>query len=472
MDGMAVPDTASDIADFDVAELYGSVAGPVLLPGDDGYAAEVATFNLSNPLKPALAVGATSAADVQAVVRFAARHHLPVAVRATGHQVAKEARGAVLINTSQMDGVRVDPATRTARAEAGVPWAVVVAAAVKHGLAPMSGSAPDVSVVGYTLGGGQSPVFGRSQGYAADHVTRIEVVTADGELRQATADSEPDLFWGLRGGKGNLGVVTAIEFELFELTEFYGGGLHFPGDRMAEVLRVWREWAPTLPEQATTSIAVQRLPPLPDLPEPLRGALVLHVRFAYLGSADEGEQLLAPIRAVTPALIDSVQTRPYTESPVIHLDPPSPVPYYERTTTLREFSPQVLDALLAFDGPESGNPLLNIEIRALGGALDREPAVPNAVPTRGIPYVVIGLGAGGPDQAELMNDWLERMVQTFSPWVVDDRRFVNLLGKEEATTPDQVRLVYGAERYDRLAGIKRRYDPDNMFRMNHNIAPE
>jgi hypothetical protein len=275
----------------------------------------------------------------------------------------------------------------------------------------------------------------------------------------------------LRGGKGNMGVVTAIEFELFEVTGFYGGGLHFAGERMADVLRVWRTWAPTLPEQAGTSVAVQRLPPMPDLPEPLRGAFVLHVRYSYLGAAEEGERLLAPIRAVTPPMIDGVRTLPYTQNALIHLDPPGPVPFFDRTTTLREFSPEVLDALVEFAGPDSGNPLLGVEIRALGGALDREPAVPNAVPSRGIPYMMWGVGVGGPDQADLLGGWLDRMVETFAPWVFDERRMVNFLSKDQAATAAEVRLAYGAERYDRLARIKRRFDPDNVFRLNHNIEP-
>jgi FAD/FMN-containing dehydrogenase len=465
-----VTQTASPTV-IDVAELRDSVTGPVVLPGDDGYASEAMSNNLNNPLLPAVAVGVTSVADVQEVVRFATRHHLPVAVRATGHQTARDADGAVLINLARLDGIHIDTAARTARVEAGVRWAAVVDAAAEHGLAPMSGSAPTVSVIGYTLGGGQSPVFGRSQGYAADHVRQIEVVTAEGELRQVTADSEPDLFWALLGGKGNLGVVTAIEFELFPVTEFYGGGVHFAGDRMADVLGVWRTWAPTLPEAATTSIAVQRLPPLPDLPEPLRGALVVHVRFAYLGPAEEGERLFAPIRAAAPILIDGVQSLPYAQNALIHLDPTEPIPYYDRTTSLREVSPEVVDALVEFAGPGSGNPLLSIEIRALGGALDREPAIPNAVPMRGIPYVMFGFGVGGPDQADELRDWLARMVRTFEPWSASERRMVNFLSKDEATTPAEVRLAYGPDRYDRLARIKRRFDPDNMFRNNHNIPP-
>ena len=240
---------------------------------------------------------------------------------------------------------------------------------------------------------------------------------------------------------------------------------------MAEVLRVWRTWAPALPEEATTSFAVQRLPDLPDLPQPLRGAFVLHVRFAYLGSAEDGERLLAPIRAVTPPLVDGIRMLPYTETGLIHLDPPVPILYFDRTTTLRELTPAALDTFIELTGPDSGCPPISVEVRALGGALDREPAVPNAVPTRGIPYSLFGFGLGGRDQADLMRGYLDRIVRALAPWVVDERRAVNFLSIDEATTPAEMRLVYGAERYDRLARIKGRFDPANMFRMNHTIAP-
>ncbi|WP_312034409.1 FAD-binding oxidoreductase [Actinoplanes sp. TBRC 11911] len=456
---------------FDVVGLRRVVEGPVLLPGDDGYATEVSSYNLNNKIEPAVVVGVTNADDVQAVVRFAAEHDRPVAVRATGHQVVNNAHDAVLINTSRMQRVWIDPDTRTARVEPGVRWGAAIAAAAKYGLAPISGSSPTVGVIGYTLGGGQSPVLGRSHGYAADHVSRIEVVTADGELRRVTADEDPDLFWALRGGKGNFGVVTAIEFGLFPISEFYGGGVFFAGERMADVLSAWSTWAPTLPEQATTSFAALRLPRLPELPQPLQGAFVLHVRFAHLGSAADGDRLLAPIRAVAPPVLDMIAIRPYTETPLIHLDPADPLPYVDRTSTMREFSAEAVDAMVEFAGPGTNNPLLMVEIRALGGALDREPLVANAVPSRGFPFVLFGLGMGGPDQAGALQGWLERMVDTFEPWVVDSRRALNFLSKDEATTSEGVRLVYGAERYDRLAGIKKRFDPHNMFRMNHNIRP-
>jgi FAD/FMN-containing dehydrogenase len=463
--------SAPDFGASEVAELAASVVGPVLLPTDPDYAVECATYNLNNPLAPAVVVGVTSAADVQAAVRFAARHGMPVAVRGTGHQVVSPARGSVLLNTTRMTGVHIDQTNRVARVEPGVLWSRANEAAAKFGLAAISGSAMTVGVVGYTLGGGQSPIFGRSKGYAADYVDRIEVVTADGGLRDVTAENEPELFWALRGGKGNFGVVTALEFGLFPVTGFYGGGMYFAGERMAEVLHTWREWAADLPEEATTSVAVQRLPPVPELPEPLAGAFVLHVRFAYLGPAAEGERLLAPIRAVGPSLLDLVTQMPYTDVGTIHMDPPAPMPYYDRTTTLRELSRESMDAFIELTGPDSDCPLLSVEIRALGGALDRQPAVPNAVATRGIPFVVFGVGVGGPDQGKVMRAYLDKVVRRLEPWTVDGRRMLNFLSADEAGSPEELRAVYGAERYDRLVKVKKTYDPSNMFRMNHNIVP-
>jgi hypothetical protein len=341
---------------------------------------------------------------------------------------------------------------------------------VKLGLAPLNGSSPTVGTVGYTLGGGQSPTLGRSFGYAADHVRAIELVTADGELRRVTAEREPDLFWALRGGKGNFGVVTALEFDLFPVSQLYGGGLFFPGERIADVLHTWRKWVADIPQEMTSSVAVQRLPALSELPNQLRGAFVVHLRIAYLGSAADGEQLAAPLRAIAPALLDTGGEMPYAAVAAIHMDPAEPVPYYDRTTSLRELSEQTVDALIDLTGPDSDCPLTSVEIRSLGGAFDRQPAVPNAVPTRGIPFVVFGFGVGGPEQADVMRHYLARMISRLEPWA-SNRRFVNFLSDDEATNSEQVRTVYGFDRYERLAAVKKAYDPFNMFRVNHNITP-
>jgi FAD/FMN-containing dehydrogenase len=255
-------------------------------------------------------------------------------VKTTGHQIVGTAHGAVVIATHRMNDVAIDAAGRTARVGAGAVWSEVIEKTAEAGLAPLNGSNPTVGVSGYTLGGGLSPTLGRSHGYAADHVRSLDVVTADGELRHVDTGSEPELFWALRGGKGNFAVVTALEFGLFPVPRLYGGGLYFPGERMADVLRALTAWHPGTRETMVSSLAVLRLPPLPGLPEPLRGTFAVSLRFAYNGSAEDGERMIAPLRAVAPAVLDTVADMPYTEVASIHNEPTEPLPYYEQLARL------------------------------------------------------------------------------------------------------------------------------------------
>jgi hypothetical protein len=359
----------------EAAGLAAQVGGPVLLPGEDGYADECAIYNLNFVLEPALVVGVTSVADVQAAVGFAARRGLPVAVKTTGHQTSRPGHGAVLISTQRMSGVRIDAEQRTAEIECGVRWEQVISEAARFGLAPMNGSTPTVGAIGYSLGGGQSVAWSRSKGYAADHILSLDVVTADGQWRHVTANNDPELFWALRGGKGNFGVVTAMVCELFPQTRFYGGGVWFAIKDVPQVVPAWRQWVPGLPVEATSSIAVQRLPSLPDLPKPLQGASVLHMRFTHLGSAAEGAALFAPMRAIAPTVLDAVHLHRHGPP-----RPPDPMPYWDRTTMLRELPSEAIDAFVALTGPDSHCPLTTVEIRRLGGAVDREPVIPTRCP--------------------------------------------------------------------------------------------
>lgn len=451
----------------DAAALVAAVAGSVLLPGDAGYDEERAVFNLNHELVPAVIVVAESVADVQAAVAFAAGQHRPVLVKTTGHQMVGPAHGAVLIATHRMNEVAIDAVARTARVGAGAIWSEVVEKAAKMGLAPLNGSNPTVGVTGYTLGGGLSPTLGRSHGYAADHVRSLDVVTADGELRHVDAESEPELFWALRGGKGNFGVVTALEFALFPVPRLYGGGIYFPGERMADVLRTWTAWHPDTPETMISSFAVLRLPPLPELPEPLRGAFTVSLRIAYNGTAADGERLIAPLRAVAPTVLDTVRDMPYTEVASIHNEPTEPLPYYERGIMLREFPAEAQDKLVELVGPDSDTTMWIAELRALGGAWDREPEVPNAVATRGLPYSLLGVEVGPLSEEHRLKESIAVLLDGMEPWK-HDRRLVNNLAPEEAT---DAAAIYGAERYERLAAVKKIYDPANMFRINHNVVP-
>jgi FAD/FMN-containing dehydrogenase len=468
MSAMAFDDSSlPPVLPEDAATLMLAVTGSVLLPGDAGYDEERAVFNLNHELRPAVIVVAQSTADVQAGVAFAAGQHRPVLVKTTGHQIVGTALGAVLITTHRMNGVAIDAAGRTARVGAGALWAEVVQKAATAGLAPLNGSNPTVGVSGYTLGGGLSPTLGRSYGYAADHVRSLEVVTADGELRHVDAISEPELFWALRGGKGNFAVVTALEFDVFPVSRLYGGGIYFPGERMAEVLRAWTAWQADMPETMTSSFAAMRVPALPGVPEPLGGVFVVSLRIAYTGTAADGEQMIAPLRAVAPAVLDTVADMPYAQCASIHNEPTDPMPYYERSIMLREFPAQAQDKLVELVGPDSNTTMWIAELRALGGAWDREPAVPNAVATRGLPYVLLGVEVAPLSDEERLKESIAALLDGMAPWQ-GDRRLVNNLAPEEAA--DGV-AIYGPKRYARLAAVKKTYDPTNMFRINHNVVP-
>jgi FAD/FMN-containing dehydrogenase len=455
------------ISPEDAAPLLATVADSVLMPGDAGYDDERAVWNLNHELVPAVIVVPESAADVQAAVTFAAGQHRPVLVKTTGHQIVGQAHGALVIATHRMNGITIDAANRTARVGAGVLWSDVIAEATKAGLAPLNGSNPTVGVSGYTLGGGLSPTLGRAHGYAADHVRSLDVVTADGKLRHVDAKSEPDLFWALRGGKGNFAVVTALEFDLFPVPRLYGGAIYFPGERMADVLQVWTNWHPSTPETMVTSIAMLRMPSIPQVPEPLRGKFLVSVRIAYNGATADGERMVAPLRAVAPAVLDTVRDMQYAEVASIHSEPTEPVPYYERGIMLREFPAQAQDKLIELVGPDAETALVIAELRALGGAWDREPAVPNAVATRGLPYSLLGVAAGPLSQEQQLKRSVADLLDGMKPWQ-GDRRNVNNLAPDEAA---DAAAIYGPERYERLASIKKTYDPANMFRLNHNVMP-
>ncbi|WP_219465324.1 FAD-binding oxidoreductase [Nonomuraea rhizosphaerae] len=430
------------------------VKGPVLRPGDEGYDNERAGFQALAQHRPDVIVGATDAGDVRAAVKYAAANGLPVAVQATGHGMPIAAEGGLLISTRRMAGVRVHG--DTARFEAGVRWGRVIEEAAPHGLAPLSGSAPSVGAVSYTLGGGIG-LMARRHGYAADQVRAIEVVTADGELRRELPGSA--LFWALLGGRGNFGVVTALEVGLVPVTHLYGGGLFF--DRVAEAVHGWAAWTQDLPEEMTSSVAVISFPDSPELPEPFRGRRVAHVRVAYVGAREDGERLLAPLRAIGPRVVDDVRTMPYTESGSIYSDPPGPLASHNSHTLLRELPPRAVDALL---GTEDAL----LELRHLGGALAKPGQAP--VGHRDALYTqsTISRLTPGADTADA-RELHARVRESVSPWSTGGRSLNFLYGGN--TDPAQVRLAYEPDDYRRLQELKGEWDAGNLFRLNANIPP-
>jgi hypothetical protein len=371
-----------------------------------------------------------------------------------------------VVTTSRMRSVDIDPARRTAKVGAGTRWADVISAAAPYGLAGVSGSSSSVGVVGYSLGGGMGSL-GRQYGFGADQVLSIELVTADGRIRHVDADTEPDLFWAVRGGKGNFGIITSLEIGLVPVATIYGGAVFFSAESAHDVLHSFRTWAPTLPDRSSTSVALLNLPPLEDLPEPLRGEYVVMLRFAHNGSDTEGAELLAPMLEAGEILLSGVSAMPYTNADAIHQDPTDPLPVWEKGALLRELSVEAVDALLAASGPDTNRTLTMVEIRLMGGALSRQPQVPNAVAGREGAFTLLTLGVLAPGLEEPVAGMGETILQTMAPWSTGTS-LLNWLG--ETTTPAQVARAWRPDVHQRLMQVKRAVDAHNVFRFGHALG--
>lgn len=443
-----------------LAALRADVLGPVLVPGDEAYAAEISPWIASTVHTPEVVVGATCAADVAAAVRFARAHRLSVSVQATGHGATTAIRDGVLVTTHRMTHVHVDPDRATATFGAGTKWAAVLAESAPHGLAPLLGSTTDVGAVGYSLGGGLGPL-GRKYGFAADAIRSAEIVTGDGALRTVDASDDTGLFWALRGGKGNVGIVTSLEVALVPVARLYGGSLFFDGADAATVLHAWRVWTATLPEEMTSSIALLRLPDMDAFPPPLRGRLSVHLRIAYVGEACNGEKLVDQLRAVATPTLDMVRDMPFAECDSIHMDPVDPTPAHEGGRLLAELPAEAIDALLAVAGPDVDVPLIFAEIRHMGGALARQPEVPSAVAGRNAAFSLFALGPMVPGLEQVVPAVVGGVVGALAPWHATER-LINFLGAD--MDPASVAAAYPADVAARLQGLKGRFDPDGLFR--------
>ncbi|MGO4614659.1 FAD-binding oxidoreductase [Nocardia sp. 2YAB30] len=442
------------------AQTIDTFTGPVFRPGDPGYDEEIAGFQTAYAHRPALIVGAVHAEDVRAAVEYAARHDLPIAVQATGHGLSVATEGGVLISTRRMTGLRVDPTTRIAHVGAGVRAGALVEAAAEHGLAPLNGSSPSVGVVGYLLGGGVG-LLARQFGYAAERVRAIELVTTDGRMRRLVPGDE--LFGAVLGSGGNFGVVTAVEVELVSVATVYGGQLVFDTPLVERALDAWRKWTATVPEELTSTVTMLTFPDIPQVPAPLRGRYVASFRIAFTGSAEEGERLVAPLRAVGERLKDDLRTMPYTESHTIHSDPDHPHAYAATNALLGAFTEDAAAALLAAAGPESGVDAV-VDVRHLGGALGRPGGAGIAVDHRDTAYIVRVIT--GPEGAAAQ----ARVRAALAAWTVGHS--LNFLyGAGGDADEAQTRAGYLPGTYARLAALKAKYDPSNLFRFNRNIRP-
>ncbi len=443
-----------------------AIAGRIATPDDPDWDEARLAWNLTADQRPEAVVFAESAADVAVTVGFAAANGLKVAAQGTGHGAAPLAPldGTILLKTERMRGVEIDAEARSARVEAGVLSLELGEAAGAQGMCSLPGSSPDVGVTGYTLGGGLS-WLGRRYGFACNRVTAIELVDAAGEPRTVDAENEPDLFWALRGGGGGYAVVTALHLALLPIAEVYAGALLFPAEVGAEAVRAYRDWAAGLPDEVTSVVRFVTPPPIPDVPEPIRGRPLLTIDGACIGSQAEGEATIAPLREIGETIMDTFAWMPAAGLSRIHMDPESPVPGIGEGLAITELSDEAIEAYVSIAGPESGSPLLLSELRQLGGALGRPAESGGALSHLDAGWVMYSIGMPmTPELGEAIPAYLGKIAETMGPWRADGHYYNFSEG------PCEVDAILPPDVCDRLGEVKRKWDPEGRIVANHAVS--
>jgi FAD/FMN-containing dehydrogenase len=460
------PDQPSSAAPG-ASSLRGLCGGAVHLPGDPGYDSARMPWNVAVDQRPAAVAYPASAEEVAEVVRAAAAADLRVAAQGTGHNPGPlgSLADVVLVRTSAMTSVTVDPEARTARVGAGVLWLDVVEAVAPHGLMALHGSSPDVGVAGYSLGGGIG-WYARELGLQTNSLTAVELVTPDGTILRADADTEPDLFWALRGGGGNFGVVTALEFRLYPIETAYAGWLVWDSSRARDVITRWATWAVDAPDAVTTSIRILNIPPIEEMPEPFRGRSIVVVDGAVLGTDEEAAAILAPLRELGPEM-DTFERAPAASLVRLHMDPEGPTPAVSGSLVLGSLPEDAIDAMLAVAGPGSGSTLLLSELRQLGGALGRPHEGAGALPMLEGQFAYFGAAiAATPEMGAAGHADAMRVVAALQPWA-NGRQYLNF-----AENPTDASTGYAPEVYARLQSLRATYDPDRLMVANHQVRTE
>jgi FAD/FMN-containing dehydrogenase len=433
-------------------------------PHDPGWDEARRAWNLAVDQQPAAVALPESVEDVIAVVRWARSRGLRVAPQATGHNAGAMGSLAhtVLVKTERMRGVEIDAPKRRARVAAGTLWAELTAAAAELDLAALAGSSHDVGVVGYSLGGGISHLA-RKHGLAANAITAIELVNAEGEVVRADAENEHELFWALRGGGGSFGIVTAIEIALLPIQEVYAGVLFFPIERGAEVLQAWRRWVDDVPEELMSIGRFLQFPPIPNIPEPLRGKSFVVVEATYIGDEEAGAELLRPLRELGPSM-DTFATIPVEQLQELHMDPPAPVPGHGDGMLLNDLPEDAIEELVAVAGAESGSPLISVELRHLGGALARKSPGHGALASIDADFALFAVGVTPTPEAMIgVKAHVERVQAAMSNWDAG-RDYLNWTERRE-----RGERLFGPMTYRRLQAVKAAVDPDDLFRSNHPV---
>ncbi|MFD6796395.1 MULTISPECIES: FAD-binding oxidoreductase [Prauserella salsuginis group] len=485
-------DTASYDTDSSGTAPFGTafpdLDGALRLPGDDGFEAACAGYQRATVHRPGCVVSARSTADVRAAVNHAAAHGLHVSAQVSGHGLTTALDGGVLVDLRGLTRVEVDPARRTARVEGGATWQHVLDVVTPHGLAPLSGSSPRVGAVPYTLGGGVG-LLGRRYGYAADHVRALEVVTPDGALRRVTSTSESalerELFWALRGGGAGGGVVTAMEIDLVEVSEVYGGSLYVDVAAAGDVLERWRRWTTSVPNEVTSGVAMLVFPDVPGVPAALRGRHVAQLQICVAtGGAEglrsgtgarggdelrgiEGMRSVERLCEAVPVLRDTLCTRPFSDSGAIFDEPDQPHAYRSRAAMLRSLDPGALARLPAAVGPAA--PVMCVAgLRHLGGAFARSPRVAGAIGHREANYLVSVLSPVAPTSEATDAEVAALHADVLTPFA-SETLGANLSFSFGPSTPDEVRSAFTPATADLLVRLRERIDPSGAVLANHTL---
>jgi FAD/FMN-containing dehydrogenase len=442
-----------------VRRFEANLRGELVRPEDDGYHAVRAVFNSMVDKRPAMIVRCAGTADVIRGVDFARTHDLLLSVHGGGHSVAGNAvaDGGLMLDLSPMKGIRVDPARRTAHAEAGLTLGEFDHETQAFGLATTLGVVSVTGIAGLTLGGGLGWLSGK-YGLACDNLLSTDVVTADGRLLTASDEENEDLFWGIRGGGGNFGVVTSFEYELHPVGPVLGGGLRYPASQARDFLRFYHEFASTCPDELSTAASLGQAPD---------GSVVAGVAVCYSGPIESGERVLHPLRTFGSPLDDSIQPMPYQ---TLQSAPDAGFPlgrhHYWKSSYLKHLSDEAIEVMLGFVA-EMPSPLSGVGLQQMHGAASRVDPAATAFPHRDEHYDFLILSQWtDPSDSEENARWTRAFFEAMEPFF-ERGVYVNNLGEEGE---DRVKEAYG-ENYERLVTLKDKYDPTNLFRLNQNVRP-
>ena len=461
--------SARVLGEATVQELRESVDGEVVAPSDPGYAEACKVWNGAHDRRPSLVVRCATAGDVATAVGFARSNDLLIAVRGGGHSIAgfSTCDNGIVIDLSQMNDVRVDPAARRATVGGGAVWADVDNETQPHSLATTGGLVSSTGVAGFTLGGGIGWTM-RKFGLACDNLVAADVVTADGRIIRASESENSDLLWGLRGGGGNFGIVTQFEFELHPLGPMvYAGPIFYPAEAAHELLHTFRDWAVVAPDEITAIVNLTTAPPLPVIPAEWHGKKVAAFIATSSGPIDAGESLVGAFRTVGEPIADLLGPMPYQAIQTL-IDPlwEKGIHAYFKATNLARLDDELIDRLCKLH-LEAPGPQCEIHVHQMGGALARVPEGATAFAERSMPFLLNAVtGWRDPADTESHTEWTRDVIEAAED-ASTGRAYVNFLGD-----PNGGRSSYGDETYARLVALKNVYDPTNVFRLNQNIDPQ